>query len=64
MGALKTVVTVQQILFGTDQLGAATADNPKHTVEGLEACGVFSPAELHAIYRGNAERLFPQLSKT
>jgi predicted TIM-barrel fold metal-dependent hydrolase len=64
MSALKTVITVQQILFGTDQLGAAAADNPKHTVDGLEACGVFSPAELQSIYRGNAERLFPQLAKS
>lgn len=60
MSALKKVMTTEHILFGTDQLNAASEDNPKHTVEGLEACGVFAPSELQAIYRGNALRLFPQ----
>jgi predicted TIM-barrel fold metal-dependent hydrolase len=60
MGALKKVMTTEHILFGTDQLNAASEDNPKHTVEGLEACGVFNATELQAIYRGNALRLFPQ----
>jgi predicted TIM-barrel fold metal-dependent hydrolase len=64
MGALKKVMTTGHILFGTDQLNAASEDNPKHTVEGLESCGVFDAAELQAIYRGNALRLFPQFDKT
>jgi predicted TIM-barrel fold metal-dependent hydrolase len=64
MGALKNVMTASHILFGTDQLNAASEDNPKHTVEGLESCGVFDATELQAIYRGNALRLFPQFDKT
>lgn len=60
MGALQKVMTSEHILFGTDQLNAPSEDNPKHTVEGLENCGVFDAAELQAIYRGNALRLFPQ----
>jgi predicted TIM-barrel fold metal-dependent hydrolase len=62
--ALKKVMTTSHILFGTDQLNAASEDNPKHTVEGLESCGVFDATELQAIYRGNALRLFPQFDKT
>jgi 6-methylsalicylate decarboxylase len=64
MGALKKVMTTEHILFGTDQLNAASEDNPKHTVEGLDACGVFDATELQAIYRGNALRLFPQFDKS
>jgi 6-methylsalicylate decarboxylase len=64
MGALKKVMTTGHILFGTDQLNAASEDNPIHTVEGLESCGVFDASELQAIYRGNALRLFPQFDKT
>ena len=64
MAALKKVMTTSHILFGTDQLNAASEDNPKHTVEGLESCGVFDATELQAIYRGNALRLFPQFDKT
>jgi predicted TIM-barrel fold metal-dependent hydrolase len=64
MGALKKVMTPSHILFGTDQLNAASEDNPKHVVEGLESCGVFDAAELQAIYRGNALRLFPQFDKS
>lgn len=60
MGALKKVMTSEHILFGTDQLNKPSEDNPIHTVEGLEACGVFNPSELQAIYRGNALRIFPQ----
>ena len=64
MAALKKVMTTSHILFGTDQLNAASEDNPIHTVEGLESCGVFDAADLQAIYRGNALRLFPQFDKT
>jgi predicted TIM-barrel fold metal-dependent hydrolase len=60
MGALKKVMTTEHILFGTDQLNKPSDDNPKHTVEGLEACGVFDASELQAIFRGNALRIFPQ----
>ena len=64
MSALKKVMTSDHILFGTDQLNAPSEDNPKHTVEGLEACGVFSANELQGIYRGNALRIFPQFDTT
>lgn len=57
MGALKKVVGVPQILFGTD-FWYRTAEE---TGRGLATSGVFSPAELRAIDRGNAERLLPRL---
>ena len=60
MGALKKVMTPEHILFGTDQLNKPSEDNPIHTVQGLEASGVFNATELQAIYRGNALRIFPQ----
>jgi predicted TIM-barrel fold metal-dependent hydrolase len=54
--ALKALVPVSQMLFGTDFPFLKPAD----TVPGLEKFG-FSAAELHAINRGNAEKLFPRL---
>jgi predicted TIM-barrel fold metal-dependent hydrolase len=54
MRALRTVVGTSQIVFGTDYFYRTATE----TVRGLETCGAFSRAELDAIARGNAARLF------
>ena len=57
MGALRTLVPVSQILFGTDvwfRTGVETARN-------LTDCKVFNAAELRAINHANAQRLLPGL---
>ena len=55
MPALKAVVGVSQILFGTDYPWS-TIDVD---VEGMIDSGAFSPDELNTIYRDNAQRLLP-----
>ena len=57
MDAMKDLVPVSQILFGSD----ATIRPYDLTVEGLDSYQGFSPNDWHAINRGNAERLFPRL---
>lgn len=54
--ALKKVVPVSQILFGTDCPFRTSIDH----VNGLKRCG-YTDAELAAIFRGNALRLIPTL---
>ena len=56
MGALRKVVPVTQIVFGTDYW-YRTAEE---TGRGLVAGKVFSDAELRMINRGNVERLLPK----
>ena len=56
MGALRKVVPVSQILFGTDVWYRTTAE----TVRNLTTCGVFNDEEQRSIGRGNAERLMPR----
>ena len=56
MGALRKVVPLSQILFGTDFPFRSTMKD----AEGLKTAG-FSEPELEAIYRQNALRLMPQL---
>src|SRR5262249_42675904 len=51
MGALRQVVPVSQILFGTDYWYRTAAE----TARGLMTCKIFSDAELRMIYRGNVE---------
>jgi predicted TIM-barrel fold metal-dependent hydrolase len=48
------VVGSEQVVFGTDYFYRTAVE----TVRGLETCGAFSGAELDAIARGNAARLF------
>ena len=57
LDALKDLVPISQILFGSD----ATIRPYELTTEGLEQYGGFSPKDWDAIYRTNAERLFPRL---
>jgi predicted TIM-barrel fold metal-dependent hydrolase len=58
MGPLVKLVSSSQILFGTDFPFGTAADH----VKGLADCD-FSPADIQAIYRGNAVRLIPKLEK-
>ena len=58
MTALKEVVGLPQILFGTDfPYEGSVADQ----ANDLKTCGAFSAAELEAIYYDNARRLLPHL---
>jgi 6-methylsalicylate decarboxylase len=56
LSALKAVIPVANILFGTDY-PYLTAE---HHVKGLASAGVFTPAELRAIDRDNAVKLMPK----
>ncbi len=56
MGALRQVVPVSQIVYGTDYW-FRTAEE---TGRGMLTNQIFNQAELHAINRGNAERLMPK----
>jgi len=58
MGALKQVVPMSQIVFGTDFPFRTADDHVQRLVNG----GVFSPDELRAIWRTNALPLMPRLS--
>jgi len=57
MSALKQIVPISHILFGTDYPFARVADEAR----GLRECGVFSAEELQAISRNNALALLPRL---
>jgi predicted TIM-barrel fold metal-dependent hydrolase len=58
MRALRTLVPVSQIVFGTDFPFRTTAETGK----GLTTCGVFNARELRAIDRENALKLLPRLA--
>ena len=49
LSAARMVVPVSQFVFGTDYPYRTAAEH----VEGLQSCGVFSPAELRGIDRDN-----------
>jgi predicted TIM-barrel fold metal-dependent hydrolase len=55
MSALKKIVPVSQIVFGTDYPFRTSLEH----VENLKSCGVFNAAEIRAIERGNALKLLP-----
>jgi 6-methylsalicylate decarboxylase len=57
MTALKHVVPVSQILFGTDYPYRSSLENTK----GLTASQAFTPEELELVKRDNAVRLLPRL---
>lgn len=57
---LKNIVGASQIVFGTDYPFPALLGQP---LERLREAGVFSRSDLHAIDRGNAERLFPAFAR-
>lgn len=56
MGALRKVVPVSQIVFGTDYWYRTAAE----TARGLVTSKVFTDAELRMINRGNVERILPK----
>jgi 6-methylsalicylate decarboxylase len=58
MGSLTKLIPISQVLFGTDFPFGTAAGH----VKGLGDCEL-SPADLQAIYRGNATRLMPNLEK-
>jgi predicted TIM-barrel fold metal-dependent hydrolase len=58
MKALRTLVPVSQIVFGTDFPFRTAVETGK----GLTTCGVFNAQELEAIDRGNALRLLPRFN--
>lgn len=53
MGALRSIVPVSQIVFGTDYPFRTSAEH----VKNLKECGIFSAADLRAIHRDNAWKL-------
>lgn len=56
MGALRKVVPLSQIVFGTDYPARSMADH----VKGLTECGIFDAKELQQVQRENALALFPR----
>ena len=62
MTGLKMIVGASQILFGSDHIDPMSPGIERH-LQGLQKCGL-TAAEIAAIHRGNAERLFPRLKGT
>ena len=56
MSALRKVVPISQIVFGTDYPFRTSIDH----VKGLKECGVFSARDLRAVERENPLRLLPR----
>jgi predicted TIM-barrel fold metal-dependent hydrolase len=59
LGALRKVIPISQILYGTDYWYRTAVDS----VRGLTTSKVFNAEELRAINRTNAERLLPRYRK-
>lgn len=59
LSALKEVIPVSNILFGTDFPFLTAA----HHVKGIKEANVFTPEEIRAIDRDNAVRLMPQYGR-
>jgi hypothetical protein len=57
MRALRTLVPVSQILYGTDVFYRTATE----TVDALRHCGVFDDREMDQVGRGNAGKLLPGL---
>jgi predicted TIM-barrel fold metal-dependent hydrolase len=55
MNALKGVVGINQIVFGTDFPYSTMVDH----IQGLSTSGSFNAQELEQLYRGNVERIMP-----
>jgi predicted TIM-barrel fold metal-dependent hydrolase len=56
MSALRKVVPLSQIVFGTDYPFRTSLDH----VKGLKECGVFSAQELRAVERENSLKFLPR----
>jgi len=59
LGALRKVIPVSQILYGTDYWYRTAVES----VRGLDTSKIFSAEELRAINRTNAERILPRYRK-
>jgi predicted TIM-barrel fold metal-dependent hydrolase len=59
LGALRQVIPISQILYGTDYWYRTAVDS----VRGLTTSKIFSADELRAINRTNAERILPRYRK-
>jgi 6-methylsalicylate decarboxylase len=60
MTALKRVVGISQIVFGTDFPYSNMADH----VKGLAECGAFNAQELQMIYRNNVGKMLPKYARS
>ncbi|KAL2619893.1 hypothetical protein R1flu_000098 [Riccia fluitans] len=64
---LTEVVPVENIIFGSEMIGAIRGRDPKtgeyfdDTKKYLDACSHLSDKELHQIFEGNARRVYPRL---
>lgn len=59
LGALRKVIPVSHILYGTDYWYRTAAES----IQGLTSSGIFSDQELGTIRRGNAEQILPKYKK-
>ena len=59
LGALRKVIPISQILYGTDYWYRTSAE----TARALDASKIFSAEELRAVNRGNAERILSRYKK-
>jgi predicted TIM-barrel fold metal-dependent hydrolase len=60
MTALKRVVGISQIVFGTDFPYSNMSDH----VKGLAECGAFNAQELQMIYRNNVAKMLPKYARS
>lgn len=66
---LTKVVPVKNVLFGSEMIGAVRGRDPKtghyfdDTKRYLDGCAALSDADRHAIFEGNARRVYPRLDK-
>ena len=64
---LNTVIPVKNVLFASEMIGAVRGIDPEtgfnydDTKRYIEASTQLSPAQKHAIYEGNARRVYPRL---
>jgi 4-oxalmesaconate hydratase len=64
---LTKVVPVSNVLFGSEMIGAVRGRDPDtgnyfdDTKRYVDACEALSEADRHAIYEGNARRVYPRL---
>jgi 4-oxalmesaconate hydratase len=66
---LTKVVPTSNVLFGSEMIGAVRGRDPNtgeyfdDTKRYIDACTALSEADRHAIFEGNARRVYPRLDK-
>jgi len=66
---LATVIPTRNILFASEMIGAVRGIDPRSghhyddTKRYIEASTVLSPGDKHAVYEGNARRVYPRLDR-